>query len=414
MLVFNMTSFRTTGADRRAFTLVELLIVIGIIAILMSLTFSVMYGLTTQAESEATAATIRKIDGVLQQRIDAFNRAFKGARADAAANIVISDLTVAKIFGVRIEVVEILAKKRSFRYEFPQRMIERYEEEHAKTAPKVKDMADSVFFAVAAPSARNELLAEGNADPTEGEVISRVDSNWKKHDPRTESAEMLYFALTAGATYGVGAVDSDRFNEREVADTDGDGLPEFIDAWGQPLRFYRWPTRFIDMNLVNPFQPVLKDPADQTDVRGIGSSERKTIDLLIRGISPPPARLPNGVMPRDVLLVDPDDPVGRLYSELERLDGSDGKPLFRDEFNEKKYHTPDTYHTPLIVSAGPDEDLGLLEPTVSNYAANQMGNLASVPDSDSDQIIGQSDLDAVRDSLTDNITNRNRSAGARR
>ncbi|MFN5075286.1 MAG: prepilin-type N-terminal cleavage/methylation domain-containing protein, partial [Planctomyces sp.] len=39
-----MTSFRTTGADRRAFTLVELLIVIGIIAILMSLTFSVMYG----------------------------------------------------------------------------------------------------------------------------------------------------------------------------------------------------------------------------------------------------------------------------------------------------------------------------------------------------------------------------------
>ena len=93
----------------------ELLIVIGIIAILMSLTFSVMYGLTTQAESEATAATIRKIDGVLQQRIDAFNRAFKGARADAAANIVASDLIVAKTFGVRQEVIEILAKKRAYR-----------------------------------------------------------------------------------------------------------------------------------------------------------------------------------------------------------------------------------------------------------------------------------------------------------
>jgi len=57
---------------------VELMIVIGIIAILMSLTFSVMYGLTTQAESEATAATIRKIDGVLQQRIDAFNLPSRG------------------------------------------------------------------------------------------------------------------------------------------------------------------------------------------------------------------------------------------------------------------------------------------------------------------------------------------------
>ena len=24
-------------------------------------------------------------------------------------------------------------------------------------------------------------------------------------------------------------------------DTDGDGLPEFVDAWGQPLQFFRWP-----------------------------------------------------------------------------------------------------------------------------------------------------------------------------
>ncbi|MFN5623653.1 MAG: type II secretion system protein, partial [Planctomyces sp.] len=161
-----MTSFRTTGADRRAFTLVELLIVIGIIAILMSLTFSVMYGLTTQAESEATAATIRKIDGVLQQRIDAFNRAFKGARADAAANIVASDLIVSKIFGVRQEVIEILAKKRSYRYEFPQRMVELYVEEHPLDSngnesppPQVPGMADSVFKAIAAPAAR-ELIFE--------------------------------------------------------------------------------------------------------------------------------------------------------------------------------------------------------------------------------------------------------------
>ena len=28
----------------------------------------------------------------------------------------------------------------------------------------------------------------------------------------------------------------------EIVDTDGDGLMEIVDAWGQPLRFYRWPT----------------------------------------------------------------------------------------------------------------------------------------------------------------------------
>ena len=33
----------------------------------------------------------------------------------------------------------------------------------------------------------------------------------------------------------------DDFTDREVRDTDGDGLPEFVDAWGEPLQFYRWP-----------------------------------------------------------------------------------------------------------------------------------------------------------------------------
>lgn len=380
----------------------ELMIVIGIIAILMSLTFSVMYGLTTQAEAEATAATIRKIDGVLQQRVDAFNRAFKGARAEAAADIVRLKLAQQNIHGVRDEVVEILAKKRSFRFEFPQRMAERYIEEHASTSSQVPGMADSVFIAIAAPYARDQLIAEGTANPTDAAVLNRVTSNWAKHDDRTESAELLYFALTASASYGVGAVDVDRFNEREVADTDEDGLPEFIDAWGQPLRFYRWPTRLIDMNPPVPFQPDLADPADATDLRSIGGVERETAGLLIRGLSPPPLPLPNDALPRDLLLTDPDDPVGRLYSELERLNGANGKPLFATEFNETNYHTPDTYHTPLIISGGPDEDSGLLEPT--DDSSGNFGNLAQL----------KGTVGSVRDAFTDNITNRNRSAGARR
>lgn len=382
--------------------MVELLIVIGIIAILMSLTFSVMYSLTAQAESEATATTIRKIDAILQQRMEAFNRAFKGNRAAAAASIVQVKLAQQNIFGVRDEVIEILAKKRSFRFEFPQRMAERYVEEHASTSSLVPGMADSVFKAIAAPYARDQLIAEGNPTPTDAAVLSRVTSNWAKHKDSTESAELLYFALTAATSYGVGAADNDRFTEREVADTDEDGLPEFIDAWGQPLRFYRWPTRLIDMNPPSPFQPDLTDPSDATDVRGIGGLERETAGLLIRGLSPPPLPLPNGVLPRDLLLTDPDDPVGRLYSELERLNGANGKPQLALEFNETKYHTPDTYHTPLIVSAGADEDLGLLEPT--DDANGNFGNLAQL----------KSTPNSVRDSFTDNITNRNRSAGARR
>ncbi|MEZ6034839.1 MAG: type II secretion system protein [Planctomycetaceae bacterium] len=62
---------------RQGFTLLELLIVVAIVGTLMSLSVVVMYGFVNQAEEEATSATIQKINRLLEERIDAFDRAFK-------------------------------------------------------------------------------------------------------------------------------------------------------------------------------------------------------------------------------------------------------------------------------------------------------------------------------------------------
>ena len=57
----------------------------------------------------------------------------------------------------------------------------------------------------------------------------------------TPRSETLY-AILVGGVGPLGSVFSrDDFSDREVKDTDGDGLPEFVDAWGQPLQFFRWP-----------------------------------------------------------------------------------------------------------------------------------------------------------------------------
>ncbi|MEO2019829.1 MAG: hypothetical protein ABGZ53_36310, partial [Fuerstiella sp.] len=112
-----------------------------------------------------------------------------------------------------------------------------------------------------------------------------------------------------------------------------------------------------------------------------------------------------------------DDPVGVLYRALEQYTGGavdlngdgdtndpgendTGVPL-RTEYNEINYHTPDTYHTPLIVSAGLDNNLGLYEPSDT---AN-LGNLAAYDQSISFQ--------TMVDQVSDNLTNRNRRAGGR-
>lgn len=407
-----MFTHQHKGRSRAAFTLLELLIVVAVIAILMTLSLRVMFGLLGQAEEQATVATVRKIDALLQQKMEAFDRAYKGARASSAESNITAILASQKIFGVRSNVVEILARKAAFRTAFPQRMAELLV---VDTQTAVTGMADSFYKAVAEPGARLQQQLEGK--PTDAaSVKNRATTNWNtKHTAETESAELLYYCLVVADSFGASGAGGDRFTNREVADTDEDGLPEFVDAWGNPLRFYRWPTRLIDIFAPSPFDPDLSNPSDLTDNRVIAGLERQVAQTHFQGLAPPPITMPNGVTPRDMLLVDPDDPVGVLYSELERLNGQNGLPDFKLEFNELKYHTAETYHTPLIVSAGPDGELGIHEPShfrVVSPGVYEFGNLAQLKGMNT---ASPPPIDpAVLDNLFDNISNRNRRAGAKR
>ena len=65
------------------------------------------------------------------------------------------------------------------------------------------------------------------------------------HTHNTARSEMLYALLVEGqGPYG-SVFSPDDFNDSEVMDTDGDGLLEFVDAWKQPLQFYRWPIGYV-------------------------------------------------------------------------------------------------------------------------------------------------------------------------
>jgi len=72
-------------------------------------------------------------------------------------------------------------------------------------------------------------------------VSALVLSRLLNHKHITARSEMLYALLVEGAGPWGAAFSKDEFSDKEVQDTDGDGLPEFVDGWGQPLQFFRWP-----------------------------------------------------------------------------------------------------------------------------------------------------------------------------
>jgi len=313
-----------TSSKRDGFTLIELLVTIGVIAVLAAILTVALGQAGAKARESATAALIKKVSGQVQERLENVDRLksqpqwAEDARGDT------------DFVGLSLDQAKIMLLKKRMKIALPQT----FSEFSLLDNPEYLRMTASY--------------------------------NSSKHDVNTESAELLYYALTNGKVFGIPTVDVGTYKASEVQDTDGDGLMEFVDAWQRPLRFYRWPTRLIR-------------PGGTSIDRSQGAN------VLILGL--PPAATP------DPLAVDQDDP-----TLLVQPTTTTAATNF-----EQNYHTPQTYHHFLIVSAGPDGQsrgsgdaaFGLYDPT--NKDATKFGYLAQ-------PIMTQDGFDA----LTDNITNRNR------
>jgi len=268
---------------RLAFTLIELMVVITIIAILATLTLQVVGGLVGQARETATKTTISKIQGLLNQRGQALQRLTmrKGFLTGSAEY-----QNDAGLAAGNANLQAVLATKDLQRKYFPQILL----------------------------------------DVTNSGLYPQIFQNSLASNP-----EILFNFLTASNVVGDSPIGTDTFSAQETKDADGDGLPEFIDAWGNPIRFYRWPTRLFRSGGVNNSGQL--QPITQTDVSYV-QQLFTTLPVFTGNLMNDLAR-------------DPDDP----------LQSCTAVPGF-----ESNYHTPATFHVFLVVSAGPDGVLGLYEP----------------------------------------------------
>ena len=334
---------RSSGSiiERRSsgFTLVEVLMVLAIIAFLITISFAAFANLIVTSKEKATANLINKLNKILIQRKEGFDRISFKAAAKAVVNAPIDAAPLLLQPVLDEQTGEVIARKQRFQFAFPQRVEER---------SKFNGRDYYSYFVPSATSPRRDY----------------------------ESSALLFLAITEGETFGAAAVDEDAFTTSEIqsvtATINGESvsIKYFVDGWGQPLRFYRWPTSLIkpqqgtnallfpvqvpDRTYANYLAPGLPT-FDSAQPSATGPDQQPGSGQPGESVGWPGSDDP------EPLNRDPDDPTMRFGIYFMSMSSNPSMQLRFRRYT-RLYFAEATFHSPLIVSAGPDRRLGLYEP----------------------------------------------------
>jgi len=303
-----MTGDTNRQLRRGAFTLTEILVVIAIIAVLAALT---SYGVTAVVKGQRvnnTQSAMRTIQKVLNE-----HWAYVIAEAKKETGLEAAYSNIDQLYGP-----DSTGGDRDRIIWIKWRLMEAFPRNYA-------DVRSCYAYAnIPTPLRKNNAT-----------YVNILNNNYKAlptNNPGSESAACLAMALSI--TRNGTSLNVDSLGSTNVADTDGDGMAEFIDAWGNPLTFFRFPTDNAELQAKQPSHP------------GGG----KTV------------------------YADPIDPTGVLF----QLDAR-GRKAFEANVHRLTFqNTPQpAYIVPTLVSSGPDGLLGLTVSPNSNAGASNMAVIPS-------------------------------------
>jgi hypothetical protein len=187
----------------------------GIIAILAGLALSALSGATELAREQRTRAIINKLDQLIMDRYESYRtRAVPVPRATRTAAMASPRIAALNRLNVLRELM---------RMELPDR---------------VSDVVDGPVTGIPPPSVWQGYRRRAFAALGAGWATS-----WTVEH---QGSECLYLILASMQDGDKSALDF--FTPDEIGDTDGDGMKEILDGWGQPIEFIRWPSGFTIEN----------------------------------------------------------------------------------------------------------------------------------------------------------------------
>ncbi len=242
---------RRSKLDARGLTLVELLVSITILATLAALFLGVSNSAMESARRARTKTTIAKIHTLLMERWDEYTT----RRADVnpiIENDIRSSFPDPTLRGQAMADARLLALRELIKLELPDRW-----------SDIIGDTVDNV--PPTTPISALPNLAFLDNRPTISNIYYRKYQRLKpsateKSIADNQSAECLYMIIMLYTGDGEART---LFSRQDIGDTDDDGAPEFLDGWGRPIHFVRWPAGFVSRSeLMSGDASVDHDPYD--------------------------------------------------------------------------------------------------------------------------------------------------------
>lgn len=262
------------GAKPRGFTLVELLCVMAIIAILATAMISALWSARETAKKARTRQLIEKIHEQIMPRWEAY----KTRRLPVTVPTSIAAFPQTSPpnpyvqnnqYGKAVAWFKLWALRELMRMEMPDRYDDltfspRFliNQVIVNGQPQAQPVTPDMKLAYL------QRIASLQGLPNSNSVLGLIQS---KLALANGPAECLYLVVTTGS------VDQEllamSFNAADTGDTDGDGIPEFLDGWGNPISFLRWapgfgaPSSAWPSYVQSDLQPVYSIPTNDPGAR---------------------------------------------------------------------------------------------------------------------------------------------------
>ncbi len=221
-----MSNSKPSLFSNPGFTLVELMVVLTIIAVLASVLLGALYSSQESARATQTRHTIAKLHQYTMYHWETYRTR-------------------------RLDVIRLPGE--SYQDFARKRLVRLWQVMQAEMPDHYSDFLQYV----GTPNPPSRLVEVYNL---------RLSGSASTVAAENQSAECFYLFITVGAR----SDDDLPVRSREVGDTDGDGMLEFLDGWGQPIRWLRWAPgfRIQGINLdINP--SASRDPFDPLGVSNL-------------------------------------------------------------------------------------------------------------------------------------------------